>query len=167
MSSWRIDITQYGKEGGIVCLAFADRISQRSLIQMRNKVNCVSVGTWGTLALILVNDKTFPFKTTRCFLKLRKSGIVFKMLAHMPFCFNLTMRPLCHTLSNTLYISKNIVDLKIIVKRLIKFMGERKNLINKWIIWFKKPDWLSGIKLFSAKSSNTLFHDSFNDNSGR
>ena len=37
------------------------------------------------------------------------------------------MRPLCHILANALDISKNIVDLKTIVKRLIKFMGERIN----------------------------------------
>ena len=33
---------------------------------------------------------------------------------------------------------KNIrPDLKIIIKRLINFMGDRKKLINAWITWFK------------------------------
>ena len=62
---------------------------------------------WGTPASILTQREAYPFKTTRCFLKLRKSVTIFKLLSDIPFYFNLNIRPLCQTLSNALDISKN------------------------------------------------------------
>ena len=62
---------------------------------------------WGTPASMLVQGEACPFKTTRCFLKLRKSVIIFKILSDIPFCFNLNIRQLCQTVSNALDISKN------------------------------------------------------------
>ena len=59
---------------------------------------------WGTLASMLAQGETRPFKATRYFLKLRKS---LKTLSDIPFCFNLNIRPLCLNLSNALDISKN------------------------------------------------------------
>ena len=56
----------------------------------------------GTPASILTLEETCPFKTTRFFLKLRKSGIIFKILSDIPLCFNLDIRALCQTLSNAL-----------------------------------------------------------------
>ena len=64
--------------------------------------------SWSTPAPMLDQGETCPFKKTRCFLKVRKSVIIFKILSDMPFCFNLNIRPLCQTLSNALDISKNI-----------------------------------------------------------
>ena len=58
-------------------------------------------------ASMLVQEEACPFKTTCCFLKLRKSVIIFKILSDIPFCFNLNIRPLCQNLSNVLDISKN------------------------------------------------------------
>ena len=62
---------------------------------------------WGTPASILAQGEACPFKTTLCFLKLRKLVIIFKILSDIPFSFNLNIRPLCQTLSNALDISKN------------------------------------------------------------
>ena len=62
---------------------------------------------WGTPPLMLAQGEACPFKTTHCFLKLRKSVIILKFLSDIPFCFNLTIRPLYQTLSNALYISNN------------------------------------------------------------
>ena len=61
---------------------------------------------WSTPASILAHWETWPFKTTRCFLKFRKSITVFKKLPNMPFYLSLYIRLLCHTLSNALYMSK-------------------------------------------------------------
>ena len=62
---------------------------------------------WGTPASMLVQGEACPFKTTRYFLKLRKSVIIFKILSDIPFCFNLNIGPLYQTLSNALDISKS------------------------------------------------------------
>ena len=85
----------------------------------------------GTPASILLQWETCPFKITHCFFKLRKSIIIFKMSPDMPFCWSLYIRPLC-------FMSKiNKCDFKIIIKRLLNFMGDRKKLTNTWITWFK------------------------------
>ena len=62
---------------------------------------------WGTPASMLVQGEACLFKTTRCFLKLRKSVIIFKVLSDIKFYINLIIRPLYQTLSNALDISKN------------------------------------------------------------
>ena len=62
---------------------------------------------WDTPASILIQGESCPFKTTPCFLKLRKSAIIFKNLSDIPFCFNLNIRSFFQTLSNALDISKN------------------------------------------------------------
>ena len=62
---------------------------------------------WDTPASILIQGEACPFKTTLCFLKQRKSVMIFKILSDIRFCFNLDIRPLCQTLSNALDISKN------------------------------------------------------------
>ena len=61
----------------------------------------------GTPASILTQGEAYPFKTTGCFLKLRKSVIIFKILSDISFCFNWNIRSLCQILSNALDISKN------------------------------------------------------------
>ena len=55
----------------------------------------------------LTQGEARPFKTTLCFLKLKKSVIIFKILSDTPFCFNLSTRTLCQTLSYALDISTN------------------------------------------------------------
>ena len=62
---------------------------------------------WGTSASMLVQEEACPFKTIRCFQKLKKSVIVFKILPDAPFWFNLNISPLCQTLLNALDIYKN------------------------------------------------------------
>ena len=56
---------------------------------------------------ILVHEENCPFKATLCFLGFKKSVIVSNRLPEIPFCFNLYVRPLGHTLSNALDMSKN------------------------------------------------------------
>ena len=63
---------------------------------------------WDTPASMLTQGEVFLLKTNRCFLKLRKSMTIFKILSDIPFCFDLNIRPLCQTLSNALAKSKNI-----------------------------------------------------------
>ena len=87
-------------------LAVVDRSSDSSLMSIKNNSG-PSMEPWGTPALMLAQGEAWPFKTTHCFLKLRKSVIILKFLSDIPFCFNLNIRPLCQTLSNTLYISNN------------------------------------------------------------
>ena len=55
---------------------------------------------WGTPASMLTQGEGCQFKMPRCFLKLRKSVIIFKILSDIPFCFNLNVKPLYQTLSN-------------------------------------------------------------------
>ena len=62
---------------------------------------------WGTPTSMLAQGKACKFRMTRCFLNLRKSVPMFKILSDTPFCFNLNIRPSCQTLSNALVISKN------------------------------------------------------------
>ena len=57
---------------------------------------------WGTPASMLVQGEAYPFKTTRSFLKQRKSVIIFKILCDILSYFNLNVRPLYQTLSNAL-----------------------------------------------------------------
>ena len=60
-------------------------------------------------------------------LKLRKSMIVFKMLPDISFYFSLCLRSLCHTLFNTLDMSKNIaLTATLSSKDLINSTGNRK-----------------------------------------
>ena len=62
------------------------------------------------------------------------------------------MRALCHNLSHALDMSKKIA------------MTSRLSLRDRWISWMinkswlihESPDWLSDIKLFSAKNSTIL-----------
>ena len=77
------------------CLVYVERL----LIQIKSNSGPASIAA---------HSDTCPFKTTRCFIKLRKSMTVFKMLPDMPFCLSLYLIPLCHTLSNALDVSKNI-----------------------------------------------------------
>ena len=57
-------------------------------------------------ALTLVHVKTYPFKTTVCSLLLKKFHNKFKSSPDVPFCFNLKIIHLCHTLSNAFDITK-------------------------------------------------------------
>ena len=43
-----------------------------------------SIEPWGTLISIMARGEACPFKTTRCFLKLWKSVIIFKILSDIP-----------------------------------------------------------------------------------
>ena len=55
---------------------------------------------------MLVHEEYSPFGRTRCFLFDKKSVIKFRSFSDIPFCLNLYKRPLCHTLSNALEISR-------------------------------------------------------------
>ena len=61
-------------------LAFVDRSSERSLMQIKNNSG-PSMDSWGTPASILVQWKTYPLKTTCYFLKItlhRKPYLLFQ-----------------------------------------------------------------------------------------
>ena len=62
---------------------------------------------WGTSASVLAQGQACPFETARCFLKLKKSVVIFKIFSDIPFCFSLNMSHLFQPLPNTLDISKN------------------------------------------------------------
>ena len=59
-----------------------------------------SIEPCGTPTLTLVHVETCTFKTTLCFLFLKKSHNKFKSSPNMSFGFNLKIIPSCHTLSN-------------------------------------------------------------------
>ena len=58
------------------------------------------------LQLPSFHQEYVKFSTTRCFLFDKKSIIKFKSFPDIPFCFNLYIKPLCHTLSNALEVSR-------------------------------------------------------------
>ena len=60
-----------------------------------------------TPALILVHEEYWSFKQL-CFLKFKKSVMISNSIPEIPFCFSLSKSLLCHTLSNTFGMSKNI-----------------------------------------------------------
>ena len=80
--------------------------SERSLIYIKNNKG-PRIDPCGTPDSILDHEDSGPFNTTLCFLKFKKSVRVLKRLPDMPFCFNLKIRPLRHTLSKALDMSKN------------------------------------------------------------
>ena len=65
-----------------------------------------SIEPCGTPPLTLVHVKTYPFKTTICFLFLKKSHNKFKSSPDMPFCLRLNIIPSCYTLPNGFDISR-------------------------------------------------------------
>ena len=62
---------------------------------------------WGTPALTSDQSETCPFNKTLCFLFLRKSHKRFSKLPHIPFCFNLKIRPLCQ-----MFVISNAIERK-------------------------------------------------------
>ena len=77
------------------------------------KNNGPNIETCGTPASIYVHEEYFPFSTTSYFLFDKKSLIKFRNFPDTRFCFNLYIRPLCHTLSNALEISGRLPSLHI------------------------------------------------------
>ena len=61
-------------------LSVVDRSSDRSLMQIKNNSG-PSMEPWGTPASIVTQGEAYPFKTTLCFLKLRKLVIIFRLAA--------------------------------------------------------------------------------------
>ena len=112
---------------------------------------------------MLDHEESWPFKTTFCFLSFKKSVRVLKRLSDMPFCFNLKIKPLCHTLSKAFDMSKYtnqtswsyskdyyiwcIIDRSCYVK-------ESPGL---------KPNWLGDIKLYSVKNWNMLSYNNISN----
>ena len=89
-------------KGGIVCkeLSICRQIIRKGH-SYKSEIIVVRVWTLEApllAASILAHWETCPFKTTHCFLEVRKSATVFKML---PFCLSLCIKHLYHTLSNT------------------------------------------------------------------
>ena len=62
----------------------------------------------GTPALTVFQDDSFPFITTICFLLVKYYLKHKSKFPTIPIFFNLKRRPLCHTLSKALLISKKI-----------------------------------------------------------
>ena len=82
---------------------FVIKLSDKSLMYIR-KNNGPNIEAWGTLASILVHKKYFSVSASRCFVFEKKSVIKFRSFPDIPFCFNLYIRPLWHTLLNALEI---------------------------------------------------------------
>ena len=87
--------------------AFVVSPSERSFIQVKNN-NCPRIDPCGTHASIFVYNHSWPFHTTLCFLSFQKSVRILNRLLDITFCFDLKLRPLCHTISKALERSKNI-----------------------------------------------------------
>ena len=119
---------------------------------MKNNSSSPSIEPWSTPVSMLAKGEAYPFKITHCFLKLRKSVIIFKIWSDIPFCFHLNKRPLCQTLSNTALTSRLLSK-----DWYASWVVERSWLIQKST--GLKPDWLSDIKLFSMKDLNILSYN--------
>ena len=61
----------------------------------------------GTPAFTFVQDEDWPFKTTLCWRFFKKSIKRHSSLSFIPFCFNLYISQLCHTLSKAFDLSRN------------------------------------------------------------
>ena len=75
-----------------------------------------SIEPGGTPVLTLVDVETCLFKTTLCFLFLKKSHDKFKSSPDMSFCFNLKVIPFCHTLLNAFDVSRKTLNINSIIK---------------------------------------------------
>ena len=134
---------------------FVIKLSDKSLMYIR-KNSGLNIEPWATLASILVHEEYFPFSTTRCFLFDKKSIIKFRSFPDIPFCFNLYVRPLCHTLSDAL---------KILIKTPLTSYPLSNDLYISWVIannWSVhespglNPDWFGELRLFLWKKWNSL-----------
>ena len=56
---------------------------------------------------MLDHEDSWPFNTALCFLSFKKSVRALKRSPDIPFCHNLKIRPLCHTLSKDFDMFKN------------------------------------------------------------
>ena len=127
--SLAVAIGSWTKENREVSLAksfgFVIKLLDKSLMYIR-KNNGPNIEPWGTPAsILLVYEEYFLFSTTRCFLSYKKSIIKFRNFPGITFCFNLYVRPLCHTLSNPLEINeKGSPHFMSIVKWFIYFMSD-------------------------------------------
>ena len=74
-------------------LEFVVKSSERSLLWIKNSSD-PGIDSWGTPASILVHEEYFPFKTTLCFFKFKKSVMMSNSFPEIPFCFSLCS-PLC------------------------------------------------------------------------
>ena len=87
-------------------LAIDERPSARSFIYIKNKGG-PSMEPWGTPAVTSAQKEDCPLRTTLCYPFLKKFDNRFKRLPDISFCFSLKIRPLCHTLSKALDMSRN------------------------------------------------------------
>ena len=111
----------------------------------------------GTSASILDHEETRPFHTTQCFPIFKKSMRVLKVLPDIPFCFNLKIKPLCHSLSKAFNMSENTDWTS---------WWSSKDLQTWWVIdksWLihrspgLKPDWYAKLN-YSWWKTETYFY---------
>lgn len=87
-------------------------------------------------AFTFVWVKYWPFKTTFCFLPIRKHIKTREKLFEIPFLFSLKIRTSCHTLQNTFYTSRKALLVSKSYK-FLNFMRYWQQLIDVGITWFK------------------------------
>ena len=142
MSLWCA--TEKRKASSANNLGFEDKSSDRSLIYIK-KNSGPRIDPWGTPARTLVQDDVWPLRTTLCLRFFRKHFIKQRRFSEIPYWFNLSMRPSCHTLSKALDISRKTP----LTSRPLSNESQISWVIDK--SWFTqespslKPDWLSDI----------------------
>lgn len=108
--------------------------------------------TCSTPASILYHEDSWPFKNTLCLLSFKKSVGVLKyyLIPNKPFCLNLKIRPLRHTLSKVLDMSKNadLISWLSWKKFLNKsFIGKKNHLI--WFLILNYFRWKTEIYCYT------------------
>ena len=104
ISCLQIYIIDYRKKWSIVwicCETFW------KIVYIDKKNNGPRIDPCGMPDSILDSEDSWTFNINLCFLRFKKLVRVLKKLPDIPFCFNLKIRPLRHTLSKALDMSKN------------------------------------------------------------
>ena len=85
--------------------ALEDRAPDKSFMYIKNN-NGPKMEPWRTPAVTFCYSDVWPLRRTLCFLWLKELDKRSKRLSDIPFCDNLKRRPLGHTLSKALEMSK-------------------------------------------------------------
>ena len=115
-----------------------------------------NMDSYGTPARVSTQYEQWPFKTTFCFLSLRKPCKIFIISLQIPFWRRLKISPSCNTLSKALEIPKTIPQtLRPISRALnISWLIEGCWLMQKFL--GLNPDWFAAKRLFSENKSNLV-----------
>ena len=129
--------------------------SDKSLIYIKNNKR-LKMDPYGTPVWISAQEKHWPFKTTLCFLSLRKSCKTLIISPHIPFWRSLKISTSCYTLSKTLAISRNISRTSSTISKVLKISWLMES---SWLMQESpdlNPDWFGESRLFLEKKSNMV-----------